>query len=410
MKRRQFFLRFVAASLLAVLVLTSTSLPHAAAAPKKQNVSFLQITGGVIVKQDGTRAYLDGLNYKDQFKSRLSEDISGTSDWAGIRNDFRQMASLGAKTIRVWFNWIYYEPTIGKLDSSRMISHMHQIVDIAKANRVYVIIVIYNKIVWNRGTPVNNWLQARTTTAKTDPGDANFWLNDGDFPGQQRSLFVNLWTKISSGFKTEPTVAAYDLINEPYVKYYDQQPSWTRSLTDSDPHYPLKSLYDLVLNSLRANGDNHIVILDYTCPEVNSYQLAALARSSSDAQVLYDIHFYTTAAENQVQGWDSTQKLTGPWTGKNSDGTQVSFTYPDATSAHDGAALRSRFELLSNAQLNGYLFFVGEFGFTENASYNSDVAGLAVEFGIAGFMYFEFVPDEPLGAVQVVAPVMSFVR
>ena len=87
------------------------------------------------MKQDGTRAYLDGLNYKDQFKSRLKEDISGISDWAGIRSDFRAMASLGAKTIRVWFDWIYYEPTPGKLDSKRMISHMQKIIDVAKSER-----------------------------------------------------------------------------------------------------------------------------------------------------------------------------------------------------------------------------------------------------------------------------------
>jgi len=413
MKLSRFFLSFVIVSMLLVLVLASASQAHADSLvvrrrnSQSQSISFMQIAGGNIVKQDGTQAYLDGLNYKDQFKSRLNEDMSKTADWKGIQDDFGGMASLGAKTIRVWFNWIYYEPTPGQLDHDQMTSHMQKVVDIAKANGLFIVITIYVKNVWNKGAPVANWLQADATSAKTDPDDPNFWLNDGDFPGQQRALFVNLWSRISSQFKNEPTIAAYDLINEPFNKYYDQQPSWVQGVPDSDPHYPLKSLYDLALSAVRANGDNHIVILDYNW--VYTYDMV-FPRPSSDGQVLYDVHFYNTAAGNSVQGWDVTQKSVGPWSGKAPTGEQVSYTYPDVTSAHDKTALRSRFTFLVNAQLGGYPIYIGEFGLTENTSYNTDVASLVVELGFAGLTYFEYCSDETIGAVQVLTPIMAFIR
>jgi len=37
-----------------------------------------------------------------------------------------------ATTIRIWFNWSYYGPTLGQLDSKRMLSDMQRIVDIAR--------------------------------------------------------------------------------------------------------------------------------------------------------------------------------------------------------------------------------------------------------------------------------------
>ena len=129
-----------------------------------------------------------------------------------------------ATTIRIWFNWSYYGPILGQLDSKRMLSDMQRIVDIARQNGVYVIITIFNNHFSRNGQLISNWLQANITSSKTDPDNATFWLNDGDFLAKQRNAFLNLWNTISSKFRNEPIVGTYDLINEPFNKYYQQPP------------------------------------------------------------------------------------------------------------------------------------------------------------------------------------------
>ena len=301
--------------------------------------------------------------------------------------------------IRVWFNWIYYEPSPGRLDSKKLLSDMQRITDIARLNGLYVIVTIYPHHIQQGRQSIDNWVQADATTAKTDPNAANFWLNDGTSPAEQRSLFMNLWRVISAKFRSEPVIVAYDLMNEPYNKHYSVVPNWAKT------SYPLKTLYEQVVGNLRAAGDNHIIMLDYNW--VYGDDVVPLATPSKDNQVLYDIHMYYTAPENPAQGWDVTSMSQGPWNGKTPNGGDIAYTYPDSPSGHNMQAIAARFALLKNAESQGYVFFIGEFGFTVNTAYNVDVASLAKQSGFTGTSYFEYSPDESIGSISTIAPILA---
>lgn len=357
----------------------------------QRRVALVQLANGVLKDEQGAAVHLDGVNYKDQLDWYLYEQDK-TPDWSHISQDFSSMASMGAKVIRVWFNWINYERSPGTLDQQRMLSDMQMIVGIAKQNHLYVIITIFTYNVHFGMTykvTALNWVQADATSSKTDPNAPDFWLNDGDSPARQRDLFIGLWLTISSHFKNEPTVAMYDLLNEPYNKYYDVLPAWAESDPAHDDHYPLKTLYDQVTSSVRNNGDGHLIMLDYEWSD--GFVTFPTVKASSDPQVLYDLHLYYTARETLAQGWDQTGRNYGPWSGKAPDGTPVSYNYPDPSSGHDVNALRSRIEPLTT--IKGYVFYLGEFGFTENTAYNANVANLVVELDLPGFAYFEYMPS-----------------
>jgi len=383
--------------------------PAETMASGSMETNLLQIVDGKVMNPQGETVYLDGLNYKDQFKWLLYERKDAPR-WDSIESDITRMASLGVKAVRVWFNWIYYEPTPGKLDERRMLSDMQRIVDAAKKNGIYVIITIFVKHYWLNGKKINSWVQAHTIDAKTNPDDLGFWLNDGAFPAVQRRLFVRLWRTISLRFGSEPAVAAYNLINEPYNKFYDELPRWTRGISDKIDHYPLRILHEAVVREIRNNGDDHMIILDYNW--VYSCGLVPMALPSTDRQLLYDVHMYYVAQENGIQGWDVTYKISAPWKGKSFTGERISYAYPESANGHDRLALESRFETLAQAQLGGYVFYFGEFGLTENIAYNTDVASLIAKFDFTGFAYFEYCPDSDggPGSVEICQSVMAYAR
>ncbi|MGD0176609.1 MAG: cellulase family glycosylhydrolase [Candidatus Bathyarchaeia archaeon] len=387
---------------LAILILiTMSNTPSLASADRTP--SFVHLGSGNLVNEQGMAVYLDGVNYKDQLNWYLYEEEKAP-DWSAIRGDFASMGSMGAKVVRVWFNWLNYERTPGGLNSVRLLSDMQKIVNIAKQNGLYVILTIYvYNVHFGRTYKViaKNWLQADATSSKTDPNSSDFWLNNGDYPSRQRGLFVQLWRTISASFKNEPTVAMYDLMNEPFNKYYDSLPLWVQNEPEHDSHYPLKSLFDQAISAIRGNGDNHLVLLDYNW--VNGYVTFPAVRPSTDPQVMYDVHLYYTAAETPTQGWDIAARNYAPWSGRSMSGTSIAYTYPDTASGHDISQLSSRFAGL--VKLHEYAFYVGEFGFTENTVYSQDIASLVAEFRLSGFAYFEYVPgyaslpDWPWGTV-----------
>jgi hypothetical protein len=394
--------------LIAITAVLVSETPIQALGRPPSQMMLVQIENGRVVSQDGATVVLNGLNYKDRFSSLLFEK-SGKSDWPTINDDFAQMAQLGARTIRVWFNWIYYETVPGKLDSRRLLADIQKTVDAATQNRLYLIITLYNKNVSEAGKRVaGNWLQAATTTVKTDANSASFWLNDGDNAAQQRQLFEQLWLAISTRFRAEPTILAYELINEPYNEYCDQLPLWASTISEKGNHYPLKTLYDLVVRTIRENEDQHIIMLNYgwgqgptMFPSVNR---------SSDSQIIYDVHLYYTAPENSKQSWDHTERTLGPWKGRDQNGTPLNYTYPDIATNHDRDAVRTRLESVSRLSVEeGYVFYLGEFGFTENNAYNLDVVSVLSDLGFyVGFAYFQYCPGLPHDSPAIIQPILAY--
>ena len=84
---------------------------------------------------------------------------------------------------------------------------------------------------------------------------------------------VWLWKEISKRYKDEPTVAAYDLLNEP----------WGSNEKD------LKKIVLKIYREIRKNNDNHIVIFPGHTSGIDFYQNI---KSISLDNVIYTMHFY----------------------------------------------------------------------------------------------------------------------
>ena len=80
--------------LLLALSITSTSVGSVWGA--SETLGSVHLVNGQLVNDKGA-VYLNGLNYKDQFKYQLYEKPNAP-DWTGISDDFKTMASLGANT------------------------------------------------------------------------------------------------------------------------------------------------------------------------------------------------------------------------------------------------------------------------------------------------------------------------
>ena len=94
-----------------------------------------------------------------------------------------------------------------------------------------------------------------------------------------RSKTVRLWDKLSERYKDEVWVAGYDLLNEPNWNL----PGGTL----------LRELYVDLTQTIRANGDSHIIFI-----EGNSYSNDYTGLTPSwDAQMVYVFHKYSSSAD-----------------------------------------------------------------------------------------------------------------
>ena len=112
--------------------------------------------------------------------------------------------------------------------------------------------------------------------------------NIDDSPNDQPELFmdkrnqdrlVDLWVKLASRYKDEPTVAAYDLLNEPLPqrtgaadKYKDQ----------------LEPLYKRITGAIRAIDPRHMITLE-GCDWANDWSVFT---APFDHNAFYQFHFY----------------------------------------------------------------------------------------------------------------------
>ena len=91
---------------------------------------------------------------------------------------------------------------------------------------------------------------------------------------------VRLWQRISERYKNQPWVAGYDLINEP---------AW-----DLPGGTLLRTLYGLITDAIRSNGDKHILFIEGNWYS-NDYNGLTPAW---DPQMVYVFHKYWSSAES----------------------------------------------------------------------------------------------------------------
>ena len=127
-----------------------------------------------------------------------------------------------------------------------------------------------------------------------------------------RSKTVRLWDRLSKRYKNEVWVAGYDLINEP---------NWTLPGGTL-----LRELYVNLTETIRANGDSHILFI-----EGNSYSNDYTGLTPSwDDQMVYVFHKYSSSADFSSDIQFALDMRTGQnrpiWCGEHGENSNDNFT------------------------------------------------------------------------------------
>lgn len=112
-----------------------------------------------------------------------------------------------------------------------------------------------------------------------DAYTVDFYTNE-----QKISLTCKLWTEIANRYKDNPTVAAYDILNEP------AETTGSGTMTTEKRHW---DVFDRIYDSIRTKDNNHVVIFE-SCWDVNNLPTSNTYGWKNYA---YEYHHYTGSAD-----------------------------------------------------------------------------------------------------------------
>ena len=221
------------------------ALPSQAASPSSGRalpaLSPLRATrgsGAAIVDRTGRQVLLRGVNV-NQLGDYYQANVSLAPTIPLTEDDMTAIARLGFDSVRLIVHWSKLEPQRGVVDPDEL-ARIHQAVGWAAAHRLYVVLDMHQDA-WGKyiATPPNEdcppglqvaigWDGAPKWATITDgmttcreqlreasPAVAQAWQSFYlDRDGIQTEL-VRTWAALARSFASDPTVAGYDLLNEP---------------------------------------------------------------------------------------------------------------------------------------------------------------------------------------------------
>lgn len=199
--------------------------------------------------------------------------------------DFDRIASLGMNCIRLplWYrnfvdsnnNW--YSNAFDRVD---------WFVREAGERGIYVIIDMHGAYGSQNGSDHSG----------VDGGDykeaaSEFFFGANAASNQEK--YYQMWEKLAAHFKGNPTVAGYDLLNEPYCTY-----RYNSSYTEDYLHSLLWGIYDKAYDRIRAIDPDHLIIMEATwdgwdLPNPNDYGWS---------NVMYEYHQYEYSDYDNASG------------------------------------------------------------------------------------------------------------
>ena len=287
-----------------VLVMACSNFSYAQSKPEK-SLSFLHTAGQNIVNESGKKIYLKGVGlgnwllpegYMWKFGGlgdrprkieKVVADLIGkekaTQFWKTFRknyiteSDIKRIAELGFNSVRPALNSrlfltegenpVYVQEGFDLIDS---------LVSWCKKYKLYVIIDMHGAPGGQTGANIDD-----------SPNDKPELFTNPAFQEQ----LVNLWLKIVNKYKDEPTVAAYDLLNEPLPK--------GSGAADKYKHL-LVPMYQRITSEIRKVDQRHMITLegfDWS----NDW---SLFDKPFDNNVFYQFHYYCWARPDNLNSID----------------------------------------------------------------------------------------------------------
>ncbi|PKP13451.1 MAG: glycoside hydrolase [Bacteroidetes bacterium HGW-Bacteroidetes-3] len=281
------------------------SITSQAQTKQENNLTFLHTSGHDIVNEAGEKIFLKGVGlgnwllpegYMWKFGKfgdrprrieKVVSDLIGQEKaehfWKTYRQnyiteaDVKRIAELGFNSVRPALNSrlfltegenpVYVEEGFQLMDS---------LISWCKKHKLYVIIDMHGAPGGQTGANIDD-----------SPNDIPELFIEEKYQDQ----LVNLWVKIAERYKDEPTVAAYDLLNEPLPK-----------ATGADLKYKhlLVPLYQRITAAIRKIDQKHMITLegfDWS----NDW---SLFDKPFDSNVFYQFHYYCWARPDNLNNID----------------------------------------------------------------------------------------------------------
>ena len=122
-------------------------------------------------------------------------------------------------------------------------------------------------------------------------GASEFFFGSNAASNQEK--YYQMWEKLAEHFNSNPVVAGYDLLNEPYNEY-----RYNSGYSDEQLHSWLWNIYDNAYKRIRQKDSNHVIIMEstwepYDLPNPDSYGWE---------NVMYEYHNYLYSDYDNANG------------------------------------------------------------------------------------------------------------
>jgi aryl-phospho-beta-D-glucosidase BglC (GH1 family) len=219
--------------------------------------------GGWMV-QEGYMLNVTNLGAQRVIRNRITKIIGARKteqfyrlwrDNAVTRADIDAMAGWGFNSVRLPMHWNLFIKDVPRKTSHGKIvwneegfRRVDALIAWLKANHM-VLILDLHAAPGGQGNDL--------AISDRDPKKPSLW-NSGD----NQAKMIALWTEIARRYKDEPTIAGYDLLNEPNWGFQHKADIHGCRETGNKP---LRDLYKRTIRAIRTVDTNHMLIIEGNC-------------------------------------------------------------------------------------------------------------------------------------------------
>ena len=166
-------------------------------------------------------------------------------------SDFDTCASLGINFIRLP---IWYRNFVDENNNwySNAFDRVDWFVEQAGKRGIYVIIDMHGAYGSQNGSD-----HSGVDGGNDKKGASEFFFGSNAASNQEK--YYQMWEKIAEHYNSNPVVAGYDLLNEPYNEY-----RYNSGYSDDQLHSWLWNIYDNAYKRIRAKDPTHVIIMEAT--------------------------------------------------------------------------------------------------------------------------------------------------
>jgi endoglucanase len=219
---------------------------------------FVQADGRLLV-QNGSPVRLKSVSFSNYYENDIGKNgFDPRSSRHHSETDFKRVSDLGFNGVRFAINGNWYEQ-----DPEKFWLWLDQNVDWAKQHGVMLTLDLH--------VPIGGfWLAPNAPNV-----DFSIWSD-----AATRRKNIQLWREIAKRYKDEPTIAAFELLNE--------------AVTTDSTGKQWRDLASAIVAAIREVNQNHLLIVGAIYGTNGKY--SDMGRHSQflvdDTNVMYDFHFY----------------------------------------------------------------------------------------------------------------------